>query len=64
MSALERECCSAIPNDLFRGGDVVEDGVDRFFGVVPRDCTLDVGQQLLVTIHHLLVISLNKAIDQ
>jgi hypothetical protein len=45
---------------IFRSGDVVEDGVDGFFTVVPSDGTLYVSQQLLVTDHHFLVVALQK----
>ena len=41
---------------MLRRGNVVEDGVDGLFRVVPRDGALDVGQQLFVLVHHGVVV--------
>ena len=38
---------------IFRGGNVIEDRVDRLFRVIPRDGTFDIRQQLAVADHHL-----------
>ena len=39
---------------IFRGGDVIENGVDRLFGIVSRHGAFDIAQQLTVPRHHLL----------
>ena len=46
--------------DLLGGRYIVEDRVDRLLRVVARDGALDVCEQLLVTVHHLLVTALQQ----
>ena len=50
--------CFPLLSNLLRGGDVIQDGVDRFLRVVACHSRFDVGQQLFVALHHLIVITL------